>query len=95
MATITVTFHTEDAVQNCDLTQFGTVTSRTAPSPTTGYPTGRGGGGSAGEGPGPRSHGEVFDPKLRQTVVVINSGAITLAEVQRALKAAKVPATAV
>lgn len=36
-----------------------------------------------------------FDPLARQTVVVVNTGAITLVEVQRALAAAAVKATAV
>lgn len=77
MATITITFQNEDALQNFDLSQYGSTTSRSGPA-ATGEPTAPG-----------------RDLRGRQSIVVINSGAITLAEVQRALRAAKVPATAV
>lgn len=95
MATVTITFHTEDDVAKFDVNQYGTVTSRGGPSPIAAFPSGRGGGASAGEPRGPRGGApERPDPRMRQTIVVLNTGSITLAEVQRALKAARVNATA-
>lgn len=76
MATVTITFQDEDSVSRIDLSQWGTVTSRTGPAASATDPSKH----LAG----------------RQTVVVLNTGAITLAEVQRGLAAARrVRATAV
>jgi len=77
MATVTVTFQREDGVRNFDLSQYGTITSRSAPAPRAAHPD------------------QARDPLSRQTVIVVNTGAITLAEVQRALLAAGIKASAV
>lgn len=77
MATVTITYQSEDDVKNFDINQYGTVTSRTGVTPTPGFPDVN------------------TDPRQRQTVLVLNSGSITLVEIQRALKAAGVKATAV